>query len=567
MNEWFKKKLGTIKLSWSRWTTLQKVIVAGILVVIIVAIVLMASVSSKPATSYLYDMSVNDENERNQIIERLNRDNVKVYVSQDNRLSVDNASIAKKYQRQLSVEGLAPSRQDPFAFLKETRLTRNDFDDKNNYQIALQKSIKQHLESLEGIQQAEVILSIPEERLLRSQTSEPAASIIIRPAPGSDVTSNKKLIKGIQNLIKRCVEGLKDDGITISDGNTNEQINDFEGMAESDRINNISKQQKEIRKYETELANNVYNQLGSIYGDRVSLTNVNLEMDMSVEKIHAKEYSGITMKPDNPNTPYDDSEIKESLVLSEEKVDKSFTGTGFNPEGPAGVEGQNPPVYSDSQNVIGKSTEKGNKTNYALNEKIIDKETSPERGRRTVSVNIDGTWDYEYDEKNNKILERGHLKRIYKPLDPEQLKNAENIVKGAIGYNQIRGDVVTVTNNSVDRSKEFAAEDAAFIAQLKRNQTIMLSLIGVAVVLVAFILFRVISREIERRRRLAEEARIKEQEQQRIDALMAAQQQGMEVTMSVEERKRAELQEGAVALAKEHPEDVAMLIRTWLMEE
>ena len=41
----------------------------------------------------------------------------------------------------------------------------------------------------------------------------------------------------------------------------------------------------------------------------------------------------------------------------------------------------------------------------------------------------------------------------------------------------------------------------------------------------------------------------------------------MEVTLSVEERRRAELQENAIAMAKEHPEDVAMLIRTWLMEE
>jgi len=37
--------------------------------------------------------------------------------------------------------------------------------------------------------------------------------------------------------------------------------------------------------------------------------------------------------------------------------------------------------------------------------------------------------------------------------------------------------------------------------------------------------------------------------------------------MSVEERKRLELQENAVNMAKEHPEDVALLIRTWLMEE
>ena len=95
----------------------------------------------------------------------------------------------------------------------------------------------------------------------------------------------------------------------------------------------------------------------------------------------------------------------------------------------------------------------------------------------------------------------------------------------------------------------------------------MLSLIGVAVVLIAFILFRVISREIERRRRLAEEERIRQQEEERQRALFEAQQQGMEVTMSVEERKRAELLDSAVAMAKEHPEDVAMLLRTWLMEE
>ena len=41
----------------------------------------------------------------------------------------------------------------------------------------------------------------------------------------------------------------------------------------------------------------------------------------------------------------------------------------------------------------------------------------------------------------------------------------------------------------------------------------------------------------------------------------------MEVSMSVEERRRMELQENAVNMAKEHPENVALLIRTWLMEE
>ena len=38
-------------------------------------------------------------------------------------------------------------------------------------------------------------------------------------------------------------------------------------------------------------------------------------------------------------------------------------------------------------------------------------------------------------------------------------------------------------------------------------------------------------------------------------------------SLSVEDRARLEMQENAVNMAREHPEDVAQLIRTWLLEE
>jgi flagellar M-ring protein FliF len=49
--------------------------------------------------------------------------------------------------------------------------------------------------------------------------------------------------------------------------------------------------------------------------------------------------------------------------------------------------------------------------------------------------------------------------------------------------------------------------------------------------------------------------------------MLRAEQEGMEVSISVEERTRMELMESVVNLAKEHPEDCAKLIRTWLLEE
>ena len=80
-------------------------------------------------------------------------------------------------------------------------------------------------------------------------------------------------------------------------------------------------------------------------------------------------------------------------------------------------------------------------------------------------------------------------------------------------------------------------------------------------------IYRLITRELERRRRLKEEELLRKHQMERQKTLWEAEQAGMEVSMSVEERKRLELQENAINMAKEHPEDVALLIRTWLMEE
>lgn len=570
MNEWFKKNLGTIKEKWGKWTPVQRIILAAIVVIIIAAIVILARVSSSPSTVRLFNSPVTDEVQREKIITRLDQDNVKSYVSDDGYISVDDEKTAKKWRSQLVSEGYTPSRKDPFSLFDTTKWTRNNFDDQVNFKRSLESQVKEHLESVDGIRSANVILSLPEESLFAETQKPITASVILDAETGSDILNSKSRIKGLQNLIKYSVEGLTDENITITDQSTGEQINDFEGMAETDRINNVSKQEKIIRQLESEYSSKVLKSLQSTFTpDRVKVTNMVIDMDMSQKSSTSKVYTGITIKPDNPNTVYDDSETVQSLVLSEETVDKKFNGTGYNPEGPAGVEGQNPPVYSDMSNVIGQSTENGAKRNYALNEKNTNEIESPQKGRRTISVNIDGNWTYPLYDENGKVRlsSTGGYEREYTPISEEDLARVTKLVQDAVGYDAQRGDSVTVTNIQFDRTQQFRDEDAAFIKSQQTKKTIFYVLLGIAVVLVAFIAFRIISREIERRRRLREEELLRKQQAEREQALWDAKNEGMEVTMSVEERKRAELQENAIAMAKEHPEDVAMLIRTWLREE
>src|SRR5574344_2393095 len=530
----------------------------------------MISLSSRPTTVHLFNASITDETERDKILFRLNKDNVKAYVSSDGYISVDDEATAKKYSAILIAEGLQPTEADAYSLFDTTKWSRTDFDDKVNWLRSTEKVVQKQLLYLPGIQTASVVLVLPDDDLFTTQQKPVTASVILTAKSGSDCLTDKKQIKSIQNLIRTCVEGLTDENISIVDGNTNLEVNDFTGMEASERVDIIAKEQKEILKLETQYSSQVLAALKSTYSsNRVRIANMKIDMDMSKRSFTSKEYSGVTIKKDNPDTPYDDSEIRDNLVVSSETVTKEWTGTGYNPEGPAGVEGQNPPVYSDMTNVVGKSTETGVKQNNALNEKNTTEEVSPSIDRVTVSVNIDGTWQYPiYDAKGKlQLSESGGYKRNYVPISAEELASVTKLVQGAVGYNKSRGDIVTVTNIPFDRTEEFRKEDLAYIKAQQTKKTIMIILIGVAIVLLAFVLFRFISREIERRKRLREEELLRKQQAEREAALWDAKEQGMEVTMSVEERKRAELQENAIAMAKEHPEDVAMLIRTWLMEE
>ena len=570
MNEWFKKTFGTIKEKWSKWKPVQKLILIGIVVLIVAGIVIMVSVSSKKTSVRLFNAPV-ESGQQASIISRLERDGIKADIDSDGYITVENDAVAKKYRSRLVAEGYEPTQVDPYSLFDTQKWSRTSFDDDVNWKRAQEASLAQHLEQLDGIREANVMLSLPKAATFKNAQNPTTASVVIYPRAGSDVLEGKKSVKGIMHLIMRSIEGLKEEDITILNGDTNEEVSDLSGLEDADHQKNVENQQKWIRKQEAYYQSQVVNALQSTFGaKRVTIANMKIDMDMSERSYTATEYSGVTIKPDNPNTIYDDSEVRDSLVLSEELVDKKQTGTGYNPEGPAGVEGQNPPVYSDMSNVIGETTESGVKRNYVMNQKNTAGKEEPKIDRLTISVNIDGTWQYPlYDPETKKVRlsDSGGYERTYVPISDEVLAQVTKLVQSAVGYDASRGDSVVVTNIPFDHQDEFREEDEKFRKAQRTKMTIFISLIAIAIILVLFIAFRLISKEIERRRRIREEEELRRQQQQREAALWEAKEQGMEVTLSVEERKRAELQENAIAMAKNHPEDVAMLIRTWLMEE
>jgi flagellar M-ring protein FliF len=566
--EWLKKITAQITNLWGQWSMLQRGILIGIAVLVIVGLGAMVSVSSAPTMVSVMDAPIQDQDAQDRIVNRINEEGVRVVVNAAGVVQVADEKTARRMRAILINEGLVPSGIDPWAIFDRERWTLTDFERNVNFQRAQTQMVTDHIKALDDVDNADVNIVFPADRLFASEQNPVTASVIIIPRPGSDIIQNRKKIEGIQRLLKYAIEGLTDEYITITD-RSGMILNDFAGLAEWERLDRIERESKIVTRLEAQYRAKILTSLQNTFtADRIRDLDIKIEMDMSQKAVTTNEFFGITLQPRTPGLAYDDSRIVESITLGESTSTTSWEGTGFNPEGPSGVEGQTPPVMKDMSNMYGQVTQQTRTHNEAVNTRNTQEEKSPTINRVTISVNIDGNWKVKYDDKRNPLIAAdGSLEREYVPITPEDIRATQTWIQNAIGYSAARGDSVTVHNIQFDRLKQFQEEDAAYFKQKQFQTTVVIFLSGLALLLIAFILFRTISREIERRRRLEAEERARREEALRQQALMQAEEDGVDVSISVEERTRMELHENVANMAKEHPDDVAQLIRTWLMEE
>jgi flagellar M-ring protein FliF len=567
MGEWFKKLFGNIKKFWGKGSLVQKIIFIAIIAVVIVGVIALVSVSSSPSMSPVIDAPIREQDIQDRIVTRINAEGVRTTVSPAGIIMVADENTARRMRAILIREDLIPQGTNPWAIFNRNPWTMREFDLDVNLQRAITQTVQEHIKALDDIDDAKVTLVMPKKELFASDQDPVSASVSLMPKPGSDIAENRKKIEGIQKLLKFAVAGLKDENIVITD-QSGIVLNDFAGMQDITRLDIIAKGNKMIRDLEEKYRRDILNSLQGIFSaDRVRNLNIKIDMDLSKQAVNTEEYFPVTLKPRTPGLSYDDSQMAPSITRSKTTSQTAWEGTGFNPEGPSGVEGQTAPAYRDMSNLYGKVTQATLVDNEEINKKVTQEEKSPSINRVTVSANIDGIWSVKKDEKGNILLTNGSLEREYTPVPQEDLRQAVSLIQNAIGYNAARGDSVTVQNIQIDRSKQFAEEDAALRKQRQMMFTLLLVGGGIILLLIGFLISRIVARSIERRRRAEEEERARREQELRDNAIMHAEEEEAQVAMSVEERSRLELQENIANIAKEHPEDVASLIRTWLLEE
>lgn len=566
MGEFWKRFTAQMKELMSKLDRTKRIIIGLVLAVVIGAFIALFAISGgQPYVVLFSDLSASDFGSVTKHIEEL---------GYSYKTSGATDILVRPNEREIILTKLAQEDSIPkgipgWKLFDVSKWTDTEKELDVKYMRALRDEVKRHIESLKNIDKASVEIAIAEDSLYTDASTPYTAAVTVHLADGYESLSRKE-IKGIVQLVSRAVGSrLKPENVTVTD-EFGKIISDFDDDFDRAKLEYdlIEKRRKHEELARIKLLRDIKDGLQRIYTeDRIQIVRLNMDFNWDVIKEQQEEYLPIEMEKDNPLTPYSERKVQDSLKISEKSTEENFQGHGWNPEGPAGTESNTPPGYKASDDQFAKYNKKEDIINHALNKNTRQIDRDPyDVTRVSVAIAIDGFQDlprlpdgsYDLDPTKDPVQT---------PLTPEELRKAENIVRKAINYNQARGDQVAVENIMFDRTTYWNNIREEYRHKERMRRLVLAGIIGVAALFIGFILFRAIQREMERRRRLKEEQLALEQQRMREAALRAAEEDEIDVELSPDERARKELLEGAIFLARERPDDVAKLLRTWLAED
>lgn len=561
------KLLTSLKEYFANINKKQKIIVFSVLGVLVLAIILLISINSSPHHVPIISRNLTEE-EISSISDALDKNDIK-HFDKNSKIFVANELVARKARNIIAMENLIPKQTDPWELFDVNRWSTTDFQNNINLRRSIQKQLTLHIEALDDIDKASVSVMIPDDSNALPFEAQQSSkiSVVITPKPSSDIEKNQKKIKGIVNLIKTAVPGVVlEENIAILN-TAGQQLNDEE------RFGTEVDKNKELINIEEDIENKYFlkiqNALGKIYKDRIQIVNIDVVFDAGKWTQESTEITPIILAKDNPNTPSNEAKILDKVEVSAITKESHYKGNGEVPNGPPGSESQTNINYADEQKNFGQMDQKESTVNYQSNIKKKNENGTPSIKNINVGIMVDGIYKIKYDEKGRVVKLPGERRdRDYTQVSPEEVKLIEDTIKASINFNSDRGDQIKVSGVQFDRTKQFNEEDANYFKEKYTKYTVLSVVLGIIGIILLIVLIIYLNRERqkreEERRQREEAARIR---REREEELRRLEEQNKPLELTGEERDRMELQENASSFARERPEEVAQLIRTWLLEE
>ena len=290
---------------------------------------------------------------------------------------------------------------------EKSSLGTTNFENKVKYLRALEGELSRSLESLSNVLNANVKVAIPKDTIFTEKKNDPTASAMLTLRQGVYLT--QKQINGIKNFIASAIPNLKQENIQLIDQDgtllerTEDDVNSQKSFA----------QEKYKQKIENDFERKIIALLEPVVGEGRVVAKVSVAMDFISRNIEEEIYQ------------------PEGTIRSQQVIENvsSSTGTNGSENGVAGVEGN---IEDNTNNTNGNSSSSNEGTNtvtnYEISKKIIRQQDNNYSRISRISAAV--TFD-------SAVLTDG--------TDKDQfVQSIQQVVQDTIGFNESRGDNITV---------------------------------------------------------------------------------------------------------------------------
>lgn len=506
-----------MKKIWSGFLPWQKVTVVGVSILALVSIVYFILLGQDPLMEPLYTNL--DPKDASAIVANLNEQNVTYRLTDEGRTIL--VPSGEKYQLRLDMAGKVNlDGIVGFETFNETRFGETDTDKRVRFLVALQGELTRTVEELDEVESAKVHIALPQPSLFIREQNSPTASVLLRLKPYAQLKPEQ--VSSILSFVSHSVEGLKPQNVSIMDVNGDLLS---EGLAESGSVavsrmsaNQLALQQQ----YENELSRSIQTMLERMLGNGSVVVRASVSMDFDQVETISEKYG-------------------DSVLISEQTKEENSTGitTGS---------GANPADANMGSSTYG-SIGSGTNNEYQFSESQRNYEVD-----KTVETTV---------RAPGKVIKLSLSVIVDKELTNEEKVSIQEAVGMAAGIDLGRGDQVSVVGMAfnTEQNDRMLEELAKAEEDAKQREYLGYGLSALGIILILGVAIFGIRRLAKIVPRTTISSAYGE------GAAAVEEPLNWQKGLSQEAQDKKQIRAQVEKLVDTNPEDVANVLKTWLVEE
>jgi flagellar M-ring protein FliF len=412
--------LEQLRQAWRRMNPRQRIVVAGgalaTIVLLIVVTVMMSSTDYKPLMTGL------EQEDAQAVSQQLAAKKIDFKMTPDGKEIDVAANQLDAARMEVASQGTTHSGRMGFELFDKTSWGQTEFDEKVNYQRALEGELERTIGTLSSVRSARVHLVMPRDSVFLDRSQPAKASVALRLKRGE---LSQDQTEAIARLVSGAVENLAPADVTIVDADTNEMLNRHSNTVEG-------------RELEDELSKRLMATLGPVVGADNLRATVNVEYDLTSSEENEDKY--------DPSV---------SALLSTQKTmeqtaqtdNGGVAGTASNlPTTP----GKGTTQAQDASSDPGSQVSSSENSTFGVN-RVVRHTIAPAGRIRRITAAI-----LVNDFSDQRVVDGRLVGSTYK-RSPAQLKQLQDLAAAVIGMDAQRGDGVTVENMTFSNGAELEA--------------------------------------------------------------------------------------------------------------